>query len=1069
MAKQDTIASIESAINANSLQALETIIQKYRDKDPLADKSEEMKRLISLCILAFAGQTVKDNDVESSALRVLDDKEGVEQRKLIVACLLRLLPESNTQWISDPPWRPKVAALFDLELQDVYRERKIDPHLMGHQKIERLAIVVKEFEQDFLKALSMLTSLDRIQAQRHKLMRALASKPAHHFIVPFLPDNYGAQLGEAYKRAEVYLSKRDDLGIVDILAATKEELQEIVQQFEANGTIYGRWLGKNVGERLLALIEQDFATNAAAQPADVCIETRDSKKYPFHLVGQTINLVFVIKNQGPGYSYDTKLSLLSDDSLKLSTEDVQIGRLAPTTAQLVEIPAEALRAEPSADILVQVDWRNFDNTPHSANFTFVAHAQRSDIDWGRLEQSDPYSLEPVTTENDLVGRRDLLNRLLATLKAVSVGSAIIRGQKRVGKTSLAKTIQSHLQKEGYIAVYLESGDYVEASPAATVARLGNRLCKEMINRESRIAYISPPKFEDALSPLAEFLDDVIKMTTDRRVVFILDEFDELPLDLYARGAIGDSFFLTLRSISSRPNIGFILVGSEKITHVMDCQGDKLNKWNVVPVDYFTRESDWTDYRELVQRPVGDALEYTDGAMFALHDITAGNPYFTKLVCQRIFRVAVSKRDCHVTRTEITQAIETANRETDRNTFQHFWEDGIFERGPRAAEKSIRRRKILIAISDVLSSQTPASKTKIAEHPLVRNMAALDSDLKEFVTRKILISNVQADTYDFKVPLFSKWLKGRGIEDVIATFSDLDAALRERQQEEEIKVNAEEIQAVINQWGMYKGQAITEDKVRAWLEQFGGFREQRTMFTLLSELRFYSHMFIRRKMAEIHDAVKRGTIHHIESGKFKRSDILVSYLDNPAKSGSHIARLYVEEASIYVGNVVEKGKLKETLRESENTQALLFLDDFVGTGKSAADYLKEIDAAIADTVRERNIKVVFAAVVAFIEGWKHLEKTVENLSIPIQLHVCEILDETAKCFGENSSIFLDLSQREFAKEIALTYGKLLEKNCPLGFGNLEMAVVFERGCPNNSLPILWSESTSPKWIPLFKRL
>ena len=521
----------------------------------------------------------------------------------------------------------------------------------------------------------------------------------------------------------------------------------------------------------------------------------------------------MVNNQGLGYSYDTKLSLLSDDSLKLTTEEVQVGRLAPATSQLVEIPAEVLRAEPTADILIQVDWRNFDNARHSASFTFVASAQRSNIDWEQLEQSDPYSLEPVTTEHDLVGRKDLLNRLLATLKANNIGSAIIRGQKRVGKTSLAKTIQSHLQKEGYIGVYLEPGDYVDPSPAATVARLGNRLCKEMVSGEPRIAYISAPKFEYALSPLAEFLDDVTKVIPDRRVVFLLDEFDELPLELYARGAIGDSFFLTLRSLSSRSNIGFILVGSERLTHVMDCQGDKLNKWNVVPVDYFTRESDWSDYRELVQRPVGGALEYSDGALFALHDVTAGNPYFTKLVCKHVFLAAVKKRDCHVTRTEIGQAVATAIRETDRNVFQHFWEDGIFERGARAADKSIRRRKILIAISDVLAAQDPASRTKIGEHLLARNMGALDSDIKEFVTRNILFNNIQDDTYAFKVPLFSKWLKGRGVEDVIATFSDLDAALRERHQEEEIKVHSNEIHSLVDRWGTYKGQAITEDKIR----------------------------------------------------------------------------------------------------------------------------------------------------------------------------------------------------------------------------------------------------------------
>ena len=1068
MSTENTVALIETAIGKNPLLAFESLIQGNRQNDPELSR-EEMKRLALRCILAIAGKPVKSVNVDDLSLEVLERPEEMKERRLVIGCFLRLLLEANTQWVSDPPLRRSVAELFDSELKDLYRDRKIDSSTMAHEKIAKLTEIVKAVERNFLEALSTLTSLDRYDAQRHKVFSVLGSRPASHFIVPFLPNDFKAQLGEAYQRAENYLTRRDDLGIVDTLVATSEELEEIVQRFESDGTLYGQWLAENVGRKLLTLIEQDFSHNPAAQPAEVHIETRDSKKYPFHLANQMISLGFIVRNQGPGYSYETKLSLLTDETLELSADEVLLGRLAPATSQLVEIPAKVLQIQQSTEIYTQIGWRNFDHTEHNSSSMFVAQAQRSDIDWTQLEQSDPYSLEPVTTEHDLVGRRDLFNRLLATLKANSIGSAIIRGQKRVGKTSLAKTIQSNLEGEGYIAICLEAGDYVEADPAATIARLGTRLCKEMIAHESRIAHLKPPEFRDALSPLAEFLDDVGRIVPDRRVVFILDEFDELPLDLYLRGALGDSFFLTLRSISSRPKIGFVLVGSEKITHVMDCQGDKLNKWNIVPVDYFTRESDWSDYRELVQRPVGDTLEYTDGALFALHDVTAGNPYFTKLVCQRVFREAVAKRDCHITRTEIAQAIETATRETDRNTFQHFWEDGIFERGPKAAEKSIRRRKILIAISDVLTAQSSSHKTTIAEHPLVRHVATLESDLKEFVARKVLVSNVQDEVYDFKAPLFFKWLKGRGVENVIATFSDLDAALMERQKEEDIKVRSDEVQRLTSKWGMYKGQAITEDKVRGWLEQFGRLPDQRLMFTLLERLRFYTDGFIRQKMKEIHDVVKRKTVHRIEPGKLKRSDILVGYLDNPAKSGAHLARLYADEASILVGNVVEKGKLAEVLNEREDIQALLFLDDFVGTGKSARAYLKEVHAMIAEIVSKREISVFFAAVVAYIDGRKDIEELCESLAPPIHTHVCEILDETARCFSEVSHIFPDTHERESAKAIALTYGKQLEKNCPLGFGELELAIVFERGCPNNSLPILWSESTAHKWIPLFKRL
>ncbi len=1071
MSAQEGKQMVEAMITAEPLEGIDAVIERSGVADFASEDSEHFRKLLLRYMLAIAGEVSEGINLEEALSDVIDRELKTEKGRLIAACCLRLLPKATARWLWENPWRLKVVSLFDYQLQVLYRDRKIPVDSMAHEKLERLATVAIEFERYLLEALSMLTSLERIDAQQQKLMRALGNKPAQSFIVPFLPDDFEAQLGEAYKRAELYVDKRDDVGADVEFENASREIEKIAEKFNSKRTQYSTWLAEQVARKLLFLIREDFARNPTAQPADIQIETRDNKKYPLHVVGQTINLGFIVINQGSGYSHDTTLSILSDDNLRLLMQEVQVGRLAPSSSYLVEIPAETVHAAQSVDLVVQVDWRNFDLTRRGSTFSFVAQAQKAAIDWETLKQSDPYSLEPVTTEQELVGRKDLLDRLLGSLKAKSIGSSIIRGQKRVGKTSVAKAIQSHLEGENYITVYLEPGDYIVPDPAATVRGLGNRISKELISREERIGHLNPPQFDDALSPLAEFLDDVVKIVPDRRFVFILDEFDEIPLDLYASGAVGDSFFLTLRSISSRPTIGFVLVGGEKMAHVLDCQGDKLNKWKVERVDYFTRESDWADYKELVQRPVGDELEYTDNALFALHDVTAGNPYFTKLVCQHVFGEAAKRRDCHITRTEVKEAVDLAIRGTDVNTFQHFWTDGIFERGPRAAEKSIRRRKILIAVADVLVRECPASKLRIVEHPLAKEIPALDSDLKEFVTRRVLVSNSQDETYDFKVPLFFKWLKERGVAEVIVTFSDLDAALRERQKEEESKVRADEVQSLLKRWQPgYKGQVISEDRVRAWLDQFGGIREQRAMFALLKGLRFYSDGFLRKKMAEIHDIIKREQIvHRVEQRRLKRSDILISYLDNPGKSGAHLARLYADEAGVYVENVIEKGKLTERLQKPDEIQALLFLDDFVGTGNAASEYLMQIDSSLSEVVQSRDIKLFFASILAFINGWSHIQQIVTGLQTKIRVHACEILDDTARCFSNDSTIFTDPNERAFAKKIAHTYGLLLEKHCPLGYGNLEMAVVFERGCPNNSLPILWSESAAHKWTPLFKRL
>jgi len=87
---------------------------------------------------------------------------------------------------------------------------------------------------------------------------------------------------------------------------------------------------------------------------------------------------------------------------------------------------------------------------------------------------------------------------------------------------------------------------------------------------------------------------------------------------------------------------------------------------------------------------------------------------------------------------------------------------------------------------------------------------------------------------------------------------------------------------------------------------------------------------------------------------------------------------------------------------------------------------------------------------------------------LEVHSCELLEEGSRLFGPESKAFPDPEQRARARELAKTQGALLEEKWPLGYRSLELGVVFERGCPNNTVPILWAESSNPKWMPLFKR-
>ena len=85
-----------------------------------------------------------------------------------------------------------------------------------------------------------------------------------------------------------------------------------------------------------------------------------------------------------------------------------------------------------------------------------------------------------------------------------------------------------------------------------------------------------------------------------------------------------------------------------------------------------------------------------------------------------------------------------------------------------------------------------------------------------------------------------------------------------------------------------------------------------------------------------------------------------------------------------------------------------------------------------------------------------------------MHICDPLDESAKCFSENSRIFPNKVERQQAMNIALEYGSKIVKNNQLGYADCQTTIIFENNCPNNNLPILWATSKDSSWLPLFKR-
>lgn len=1040
---------------------IEELIHKLSNASS-SKRQEIMDELASTILLyiGYEGTTVED---------LFRPDLTPRQKAFIAASLSRLMRKRIALTETMKSFRPKAFTLMDdvFLRDDVYKLAKIDIKDQSYEKENRLCDAIQEIENNLIRLIDSVSNVGQLLDIRHEYMRAFNNKISKAIIHPFLlPIADESRLNTFFQSIKDYLESSNH-DTVNIYEQSKEFIEELLEDAKNYPIEYSQTLIIPLLEKGLETITKDFESSPVGKPADIELLST-GKKYPLYAVGVTFNLALLLENKGPGYAREISYCVKEfTDNILITEREKSLGELGPGKI-IIEIPCQVQESDTLLILDIETTWTNTNGQGQTKFFTIEVVSQQADINWENMARIDPYSLEPVTTEEDLIGRKEIIEQLTAKVQAQSLGSSFLYGQKRVGKTSIAKVLNKRIDNlviHDCFVIYFECGNFLDLTAGDTVTNIGRRICRAIKACDKRFKELKIPDFHGALTPLTEFLEEVHDIVPEAKILFILDEFDELPIELFKRDEIGKAFFLPIRAISNLNHFGFLLVGGEKMDYVINSMGDQLNKFDSLRIDYFSRDKNWQDFEDLIKRPVQPFFEFSDGAINSIYTLTASNPYFTKLICKTLFSIMVKKHDAHITDKEINEAIELALENTEINSFQHFWQDKITEKGPREEEISIRRRKILISFGELARNHSQVTAKALIESCQKQGLEkpVVEDELREFKRRQILVED--QGCYYCKALFFEEWLKRRGIRDIMTSFSDYNEEIEERKKQELAFVTHKEINGLVEKWGVYQGRTIGPEDVRNWLNQFGDNRNQRLMFCILQNLRFYGNDILRSKMKEAHSIIKRKIVYEIPEGKRrKRDDILISYLDGPGKSGSQFARLYAQENNIYIKNVIEQARIANTLISQKNIKAMVFIDDLIGIGDSAIENIKRLISDVGAPLFRVPLFVI--AVCGFSEALERVEQEIENLPGIWNIHVLDILTNKDKCFNEESNIFPTADERITARKIAREHGNRLKKKAPLGYKDVQANVVFESNCPNNCLPIIYKKST--EWFPLFER-
>lgn len=937
-----------------------------------------------------------------------------------------------------------------------------------------LAPVAPAVEQVAYEAITATKSLKRLEWARQEFLRVVNSAPGRVVLRPFLPARIlETDLTEVFKAAIELRDVDSREAVGPAFGRVRETVAVVVTAVGAQPTVYARRMVVAAVENIEDACRSQLEKSSPPARLEFGVGQRP---LPLLEVGVTAGFELRVVNRGDAPAADVELFLRPAGSgIAIANDRIRIGRVAPKAREDVTATLVVIEACTDATVTVEARWTNADHTVGGSSESVELVAHEVDIDWVALEATEPYAPYPVERPEELVGREKQLDRLEAQFRSRPLANLYLTGQRRVGKTSLVRVLTQELQGEPTLVIAtVEIGEARAGEGLTTIGTLGRKLAERVIRASGLQADVTPPPFTDSLAPLTDVLEAIMEWDDSLSFLFVIDEFDELPHETYRRDGPGDALFVPMRSLAQKPNVGWLLVGGEKMPFIRDEQAARLNTFQELSLDHLALGSSGQGrgFGALVGRPLPQGFSVDEAAVRSVFEESAGNPHFAKEICAVLFGQAVSRRDAVVADVEVQEAVDAAARILDVELFAHYWEDGIFEQDEQRRRQELQRRAFLTSCAEVLRATESLPDVRVRQAAESRGIDPGDfARLRtEFLRRRILreVEGSSQPTLDVAVPFFRRWLEAEGIyrlppKGIAEVDREQVAATDER-----LAIMSAEVRTLTKRWSKfkYRGESISREAVESWIDQFETPFDKRIAFRLLERLKPISDGQIFDGFRRLQRLVARETEVTLEKGQKSLTHIYVSALGGSGASGSSFAYTYRQANSISGTNMIEAGNLVGRLMSRPNVSTVVLVDDFIGSGGTAIKALKPLAARVGELAARPPVQWFLFAVAGLETGVEAMSESDEARRLGLTVELAHPISQADLPFSSASTVFPEFEEREAAKRVLQKYAKRTGARWPLGFGGDATPIVFPENCPNNGPSVLWSDTGD--WHPLFLR-
>jgi hypothetical protein len=265
-------------------------------------------------------------------------------------------------------------------------------------------------------------------------------------------------------------------------------------------------------------------------------------------------------------------------------------------------------------------------------------------------------------------------------------------------------------------------------------------------------------------------------------------------------------------------------------------------------------------------------------------------------------------------------------------------------------------------------------------------------------------------------------------------------------------NGDRIDELVRRLGSYQPQSVDRERLRVWLRQVDS-QDYELLLRILEAMDFYDLPRLHNLLRTLHRTIRAQTI----SDGFTRLENLVFVpMGETAESGQEIIRRYrdvnrIESSNARLAQVIELPKILYEANKAGEKLAVVFLDDFIGTGLQVTSYWRQVLSQYIHPTQPMYVGTVAACDVG---------KEKVEAETPLRVIVVHRV--------QDRHLFEPTDRFTVAEKYRIRSYCDQVGNPPLGIGEIGVLLSFAHGCPNNTLSIIRGSKRQKHWKGILPR-